>query len=469
MLHKADKIFVVILVVFGIVQLHLFQRVQVHLYPKGFTTENFEKLVKNLALHNTYSDGEYPDLEPYTFRPPFHPLMLSLCYRGFGNYPHSGIVFHNLLLFFTIVIIYFTGRLLHPFVGLFAAVIACIDPICIVRANSTQSEIPFMLMLSISLFFLVTFLKDTENLIAAALFSLFLVVATFTRIVTLYFPVLVPFVIFFGFHRILKEDWRKYLKFLAILAVVFYLPVGFWMHRNYVASGNVDFAGEVATGLFSFVASQAKGDREGVSRAEARKALVEKYLNNADYLRLRCGEKEKYEINIAKKIIFEYWPESLKHYLKGFPVLFFGYPVRLFSLNYSPKNYERFKEIILRGSPGIATKIRKLRLLLAKGYWDYVLYSIFIGGYYLLNLILSMIGFYLMIFKAKKIEERRIGMFLFCLFGYIVFITCIWATGRLRTQIVPIMSFSSSFSLYYLFSNRTRFLRGLKTFRGKQL
>lgn len=460
-LQTADKLFFIFLIFSIVIQIHFFVRVQEHLSPNGFTTENFEPMIRNLAHHYSYSANEYPDLQPYTYRPPLHPLMLAVCYKVFGTYYYAGMIFHNVLLLLTTVVIFFTGRLINPVIGLCAAVIFFIDPILITRANSIQSEIPFMCLLAISTYFLTRYLIKDSTKLNAFLFSVFFVLSTFNRITTMYFPILVPFIVFFGFHKILKEDWKKYTVFMMIFFIVYSIPMGLWMRRNYNATGNWDFAGEVATGLFNFVASQAKADRDGTTRREAKETLEEEYLNNPYYAGLRSGEKEKYKIKMAKEIILEYWPESLKHYLKSFPRLFFSYPLTLFSLNYSEKDYEKFKQIRTKGFLEIENRFGRLKLPAAEGYLGWVIYSVFIKLYYLLNLIFCLVGFYLMILRSRKVGEQRIGMFLFCLFAYIVLITCIWATGRLRTQILPIMAFLSSFALYYILSNMTRFARHL--------
>jgi len=101
--NKIDVLFIIILLFVILIQIFFFIKVQYHLSPRGFTTENFEELSKNLTLYNTYSSGEYPDLPLYTFRPPLHPFLLSLCYKFFGNFYYSGMIFHNVL--FTLSII----------------------------------------------------------------------------------------------------------------------------------------------------------------------------------------------------------------------------------------------------------------------------------------------------------------------------------------------------------------------------
>lgn len=467
---RADKVFVIFLIFSVIVQIYFFKRVQVHYYPSGFTTESYyEETAKNLASHNTFARGEYPDLELDTFRPPFFSFMLATWYKVFGVSPHSGLILNNVLLTLTIVIVFFTGRLIHPFVGLMSAIICFVDPILIVRANSNQSEIPFMFLFSASLYFLVKFLKGDKDKIIIFLFSLFFVLSTFTRVTTLYFPLIVPLIICLLFQGVLKENWKKYCSFLIIFLLVNLLAVGLWMYRNYKITGDYSFVSMKSTHFLNFIAAQAMADKEGLTRQEAMENIKDKYFNDKLYKNLNRGEKEHYKLKISRTIIIECWPEALMHYLKGFNSLFFSCPVKFISLGLSKKEFVKqqitFSEACNNSKckGGMVNKIFTIaRTLMSEGYWGFLIYSFFIKLYYLFNVFCTLIGFYVMIFIKKNIDERRIGLFLICLFSYIVLITCTWATGRLRTQILPIMGFMSAFSIYYFYLNKKKMFSFVK-------
>jgi len=240
------------------------------------------------------------------------------------------------------------------------------------------------------------------------------------------------------------------------------------MYRNYQATGNTDFAGLKATHIFSFMAAQAKAYEDGTNRQVANKELEEEYFKNESYQNLITeGEQEKYQIEVAQTVILKHWKGFIRHYLHSLAVLFFSYPPDFFTMMYSQDDrkqiLEPFKEIKLKKlilgpykamKKGVSDRLGKLTYLINEGHWRYLMYSLFVKVFYLLNVIGCPIGFYLMIFKSKMIEDKRIGIFMAGLFGYIVLISCTWGTGRLRTQILPSMALSSSYCLYYMYLNR---------------
>ena len=444
--NKIDLLFIIFLFFVVLIQIFFFIKVQYHLSPNGFTTENFEMLSKNLALYNTYALGEYPDLSLYTFRPPLHPFLLSLCYKFFGTFYYSGIIFHNVLFTLSIVIIYITGRQFHPTMGFIASLLLFIDPISIKSANSCQSEIPFMFFLSLSLFWLVIFLQN-HKLKHAILFSICFTSSTFIRTVTIYFPFFVILLICFGYVLYLKQNKLLYFKFLLIFLVIYSIPVSAWMYRNYKASGNSDFAGMKATHLYNFISAKVVADRSHLSRSEANKLLDKKYINE-DYYKLTDGEKEKYKIKVSKQVILEHWQEFIKNYVKSYFVLFFSYPVEVYALQYEKNIYQDIMNIVREKVYTVKERVIKIKTLISQKYWGYLFYTIFIKIYYLMMMCLSFWGLYYMSFKTNKIDKKMIGLFLSILFIYLILITCTWATGRLRIQILPVMSLASAYILW---------------------
>jgi len=450
--NRLDLLFISFLIFVVIIQIYFFKRVQYHHSPKGFTTESFENLSKNLAIYNTYSDGQYPDLPLFTFRPPMHPFLLSLCYRLTGNFYYSGMIFHNLLFILSIIIIYLTGKRFNPLVGFIASLLLFIDPISIIQSNSCQSEIPFMFFLTLSIYFLVVFIQ-TKKIKYSILFSICFTLSNFVRTVTLYFPFFFILLICFGYILFLKQNKLFNLKFLIIFLLIFSIPTFSWMYRNYKASGNSDFACMKAVHLYNFIAAKVYADKMGINREEARKILDKKYFNN-EYNKLSDGDKEKYKIKIAKKIILDNPKEFLKNYIKSYFMLFFSYPVEFFALQYDKETYQELMKMVGQKVYTMKERFDKIKKLISNKHMSYFVYTIFIKFYYVIIMFLSFIGLFYMSFKSLKTENKQIGLFLLFLFVYIILISCTWATGRLRIQILPIMSLASAFIIWHLIWNK---------------
>lgn len=462
-LGLAEKYFILFFIFSIIVQIYYFQRVQVHYPSNGFTSENYYEIVaENIALHNTVATGEFPNLELDRKRPPLFSYMLGYCYKLFGVDLSIALILNNILLTLSIIVIFFTGRLIHPFIGLFSAIIIFIDPQLIARANGAEAEISFMFFFSISLYFLIKFLTGNNSKIIIFFFSFFFMLSIFARVVTLYYVFFVPFIVFFVFHIYLKENFKKYLPFIIIFLCVNLVPVGIWMYRNYAISGNADLAAMKHIHLLNFMAAQAMSDSEGLqSRGVAKQLIEKKYFDNSYYQNLKSGEKEKYRTKIALELMIKYWPDVLKHYFYcSYPALFFGTPVQFYSLGLSKIDYinqqKIMHQLIIGGNAqggGIKKYVFIVKGLFKTGYLFAFFHGAFIKIYLTVLLLFTFCGFYIMTFKSNEIEKKRVALFLFSLFGYIVLITCTWASSRLRTQILPIMSFMSSYYLYYLGAN----------------
>ncbi len=465
-LTKADKAFILLWIFSVIIQVHYFNRVQIHLAPNqnglvGFTTEDYEPLAKNLFFHGEYSTGQYPNLQLDNKRPPFYPFMLSMWYGLFGVEQFTALVFNNVFLSLSIIVVFLTGRIINPAVGLISAIIIICDPINIQRANSSQSEVALMFVFTISLFFLILYFVKRPRLIYALAFSVFFFLRTFTRATTLYFPYLLPF-IFLLYIILLKDNFKKHLNFIIIFLLVNSIPTFLWMHRNYTATGVSVFSGEKNIHAYNYMAVVSTGAKEyhggKVSRNELKEALDKKYLDNDIYRGLSEQDKYAYQIDVAKKVLINNWKGFTYHFIRQFPELFVGYNADVFWLNYSPSKYAKRQEF-----SKIKNQWRRLRALGRQGYWDYLLYSVIVIGILYINVILTAGGFYNLLFVNQDKRKIRFGIFIFILFCYIVAITCTWANTRQRMEISPIMALTSSYYLYILI-NRFKISLSLKKF-----
>ena len=108
----------------------------------GFTTEAYnQKCAENLARYSTYSDNNYPNIQPTNFRPPLFPFLLAVIYKIFSVNEIYGLILNNILLLITTIVIYKTGEIFKKKIGLFSALLFMAEPYLLERANSIQTEI----------------------------------------------------------------------------------------------------------------------------------------------------------------------------------------------------------------------------------------------------------------------------------------------------------------------------------------
>ena len=174
-----------LLVILGIalvVQVIYFVRIQALYPPYGLTTEHYySPLAQNLLHHGTYGFGEPPEIERSTTRPPFYSVVLAGIYGAFGENEAFALVFNNIVLFSTIIVVYMIGRTFSPKIGLLASLLFVLDPVSVINANKNQAEAVFILLMA--LFILVTLRAYTRDVSVRVivLSSLILGLATMTR------------------------------------------------------------------------------------------------------------------------------------------------------------------------------------------------------------------------------------------------------------------------------------------------
>ena len=199
-----------------------------------------------------------------------------------------------------------------------------------------------------------------------------------------------------------------------------------------------------------------------VSRKALKEALDKKYLDNDYYRELSNPDKYAYEIKVATNVLINNWKGLTYHFIRQFPELFVGYSADVFWLNYSPNKYAKRQEF-----SKITDQWLRLKALWRKGYWNYLLYSVTIVGFLYMNVILTVGGFYNLLFVNQDKRKIRFGIFIFILFCYIVAITCTWANARQRMEISPIMALTSSYYLCILI-NRFKMSWSLRQFNFRK-
>ena len=165
-----NQIFLVLIVIQLITQFYFYNRTisQIGINEHGllgFTTEyHYENVAFNYFTYNQLASGEYPNLTPETYRAPLWPFILSNAYKIFGFDMKIGLIINNIFLFICSIILFLIGKKISKYSGILCSLIFFLDPILIERANSNQSEIPYILLFTICIYFLFLAFQDTFKL-----------------------------------------------------------------------------------------------------------------------------------------------------------------------------------------------------------------------------------------------------------------------------------------------------------------
>lgn len=447
-----------LLVILGIalvVQVIYFVRIQALYPPYGLTTEHYySPLAQNLLHHGTYGFGEPPEIERSTTRPPFYSVVLAGIYGAFGENEAFALVFNNIVLFSTIIVVYMIGRTFSPKIGLLASLLFVLDPVSVINANKNQAEAVFTLLMA--LFILVTLRAYTRDVSVRVivLSSLILGLATMTRAVSLYLwiPVLVSF---FVAHRWLIRalPLRRTLGLMTVFFVIQGAIIGGWMARNSTVYGNPEFASEQGMLFYSYLGPLVVARATGVPYEEVKTALVAELVSNRE--KRTRAELERYRFRKGLELVLEHPLTTATVYLEHIPTLFLNYPVSAATIFFSEDRRESIQEFLNDYAQGKSSRID------VSGYLDVAKYlrdgglafmlvhAAFFKLYYLLLMLSVPLGLGLLMLDK---ERRPTGVLFLTFVGYLVFIAGFWATARFRMPMMPAFAVMTAYFLVWLWA-----------------
>ena len=475
-LLKTKPILIIILASL-IVQAMYFIRIQ-SVYPSyGLTTEHYYSLIAiNLLNHGEFATGEYPNLERDTKRPPLYTVFVAAIYGLFRQTEEIALIFNNLFHILTIWTTYLIGRRINNNIGLIAAILFAIDPIGIINANKNQAESMYGCLFA--LFFLSSLSIFSKNVTVTkiGICSVLLGLATLTRAPSVYliFPLSLAFFIAHKWYIKSLTNF-KIVQMIIVLVLIQGVLIGSWMTRNYVVSGNPDFAGMSAIHLHGYFAPLVIGKVEGLSYREAKQKLKLELKNDKVYNNLvETGAKQKYEIQKALQVIFNHPIHASTIIIQQIPVIFISYPLNsatVFLSSDQREKLERFTTTYIQ---------RKSSRLDISGYLDLIkfyfknglslilihgaVYKIFYS-FFMLGGAVGTIAF------LKNPQTRSVGILYLVVIMYLVLIYATWPSGRLRISLIPIYAIPAALCFFnaYKISYLGMGMRLLGRFRKKIL
>lgn len=224
---KKDKINILLIVVLTLIVGGLCLK-----FLPSFPVISDAERYDTIALNAVQGKGLTYNNEP-TIEPPGYPFFLSGIYWLFGH-NYQIVKFIQFLLLAGIgIIIYFIGRKFlnfPPSVAFLSSLTLILWPYFILYTNFIVTEILFIFLLLLSIYFLLTLFKDPSlknSLILGGLLGLVTLVKPI--------PLLLPFWMVFFLWIFFRPTWKKtYFFKLAIILIVFVAVLTPWIIRNYL-------------------------------------------------------------------------------------------------------------------------------------------------------------------------------------------------------------------------------------------
>ncbi|SLM50266.1 membrane protein of unknown function [Nitrospira japonica] len=269
----------VVVVLFSILSKLMLGALVFSLNPDGIfessDAHEYHQLALNMARYGTFSRSVNPPLDPEIIRTPAYPLLLAGLYQVVGIRPHAVIPVQIALSVVTLLAGFRIACLLFgPRAGLLTAVFLALDPVSMYYSQVMLTETLFGTALTLCLLGMVQAIRIPSPRYPSWA-GVCLAAATYIRPTGYYLGLLLPMVLFLAIQR--SGGWRRALASAALMGIIFFVLVGGWQVRNYVATGSTAFSQAKNQYLLIAKAAAIVAMRDGVSLQEAQQRLADEH------------------------------------------------------------------------------------------------------------------------------------------------------------------------------------------------
>jgi 4-amino-4-deoxy-L-arabinose transferase-like glycosyltransferase len=306
-------------------------------------------------------------------------------------------------------------------------------------SNNFKADMIYAFLFTLSIYFLVKFIKIKQSKKNIILASLFLGLAVLTKAgLYMLFPLIAGFLLVFLLF-VKKESFVKCFYYVSLFVVIQLVFVMGWQMRNIHATGVMAFSSHVGRiALFTKHVPLVLAHQDGISVEEARKRLREKYATE-DIMKLDRAGRDAYFKNVAFKIILGSPLDSAFVYLRGSPQLFLGttppdflftkqkreelfetLQVKLYDIHHYSRNDKSSLPMVSKRVPkymGPSSSSLLLKKLWDSNHYSYIFMWSMIKAHILLIYLMTIIGSFLI---AKEKSDRWILVLIVLIIAYYI-------------------------------------------------
>ena len=428
------------------------------------------RIAENMYEHGKYSYCDTEDCVPDTAVLPVAPvigyLVFSIC--GVGNTALEVIRIVLMLSNFGIIVTtYYIGKMFNYKIGCVAAFLAAADVSMFCWSNNLKSDMIYAFLFTLSIYFLVKFIKIKQSKRNIILASLFLGLAVLTKSgLYMLFPLIAGFLLVFLLF-VKRESFVKCFYYVGLFVVIQLVFVTGWQMRNFHATGVKAFSSKVGgIILFKKHVPLMLVRQEGISIKEAQERVRKKYATE-DIMKLDRGSREEYFKNVALKIVLGSPLDYAVVLLKSSPQLFVGttppdflytkhkreelYEIlRVKLYNYILPNVNSSLPMRSKRVPeymGPLSSLPLLKKLWNSNHYSYIFMWSMIKAHILMIYLMAIIGSFLI---TKDKSDRWILIIMVLIIAYYVPVLGPATASRHRAVLMPIFYFLSSYGLIWL-------------------
>jgi 4-amino-4-deoxy-L-arabinose transferase-like glycosyltransferase len=428
------------------------------------------KIAENLYEHGEYSFCNTEDCVPVTSVLPVAPIIGYLVFLicGVGNTALEVIRIILMLSNFGIIIVtYYIGKMFNYKIGAAAAFLAAADVSMFCWSNNFKADMIYAFLFTMSIYFLVKFVKfkqSKKSIISASVF-LGLAVITKAGLQILLCPIAGFLLVFLLFIK--KKSFIKSLYYVGLFVVIQLVFIMGWQMRNYHATGVMAFSSNVGgIVLFEKHIPFIIAYQEGISNDEAQERVRKKYATE-DIMKLDATARSEYYKKVAFSIVLGSPLDYAIVLVKSSAQLFLGTapPDFLFSkqkreelfevlqvklYNYNVKDDKSSLPMLSKRVPkymGPLSSFPLLKKLWNSNKYSYIFLWSIIKAHVLLIYLMAIIGCFI-ILRGKS--DRRVLVLMVLIIIFYVPVLGPATASRHRAVLMPVFYFLSSYGLVWV-------------------
>ncbi|MCB0507984.1 MAG: glycosyltransferase family 39 protein [Bacteroidetes bacterium] len=247
------------------------------------------------------------------FRTPVYPFFVAIVYSIFGDYSFTAIIVQIFLNLFSIILMYKIGKTLFSNkVGFVAALLFSLDLHHLIFIYQILTETIYTTVFLLGLLY---FLKGLKT----KLYKYFMLTGIIYGISTLIRPIsqyYIACLLVFVFLWYIK-DLKSGIKNIAIIGIAYFIVIAPWCYRNYVEYDHFAISNIKGYNLLFWNASyyEAKRLKQPIDTVNAH--FKEELYKMGWRPDANPFVKEKYDGELANKILKTHFPDYLKTHLIG--------------------------------------------------------------------------------------------------------------------------------------------------------
>jgi 4-amino-4-deoxy-L-arabinose transferase-like glycosyltransferase len=418
-------------------------------YPfLSFDSTEFNLLATNIINLHQFTLSSEPPFLPESFRTPGYPVFLALIKLVFNNNFFIPLTQIFLLGLCTVILFKILLSFLDNKVAFIVSLLFSIEPTVIYHSLVALSDMFFVFLLLLSIFYFVKLMENPGDWFFAVLTGVFLGLSCLVKPIGQFLPLLFLFFLLVYFY---KKYNRKIILIACLLIVTFLFTVSPWLIRNYKQYGVLRISSASSYNLLAYNVTMFYAQKNHINENEAKNYLTSKLSSQDEYF-LRSLSNSKSLDRVSQSYIKDNFFEYLQFHFSRIVKLFLADGsrdlARMFHLldgNYDKSPVDFFKLIA-------GFKIIELIMVVCSGIVNFNLSIIlwFLGLLFWLFInILAIIGaVYGMINKEK--EKRWFILFCLGVIFYFAVLTGPVSTSRYRLPIEPFMFALSAFGFLFI-------------------